>query len=414
MFRPQSNRRNIIILAFTLVVVMLGYGMVIPIIPFYVEEMGAGGAELGLLVASYAVMRLIFGPMWGSLSDRVGRKPVLMIGVFGYATTMLFFGLATQLWMLFMARILAGLLSSATSPTTLAYISDSTAEEDRGGGMGILGAAVGLGTILGPGLGGWLSGDSLARPFFLAAALSLVAVALIFLLLPESLPPEKRRSVTLSLSNFSVREVGATRVRANALQAVLTGPIGGLLLVAFLVTCGVTTFYGIFGLYVLERFGYGPVEVGTMLMVMGLVSAVAQGALCGPLTRRRGELWVIRVGLGVGAGSFLLIMLADSFSWLLVTTGFFFMVTALLMPALTALTSKWTTLEQGITMGLSNSAMSLGRIAGPLWGGFAFDLNISYPFWSGTVILLAGFVVSLVRLNGERVPEHDATLKPAK
>ncbi|NIV31219.1 MAG: MFS transporter, partial [Anaerolineae bacterium] len=97
MFRPRGNKRNVTILAFTLVVVMLGYGMVIPIIPFYVEEMGAGGTELGLLVASYAVMRLIFGPMWGSLSDRVGRKPVLMVGVFGYATTMLLFGLATQL-----------------------------------------------------------------------------------------------------------------------------------------------------------------------------------------------------------------------------------------------------------------------------------------------------------------------------
>ena len=414
MIRPRSNSRNIAILAFTLVVVMLGYGMVIPIIPFYVEEMGAGGTELGLLVASYALMRLIFGPMWGSLSDRVGRKPVLMVGVFGYAITMFFFGLATQLWMLFLARIMSGLLSSATSPTTLAYISDSTSEEDRGGGMGILGAAVGLGTILGPGLGGWLSGDSLARPFFLAAALSLVAVALIYLLLPESLPPEKRRSVTLSPSDFSVREVGVRKVRADDLRAVLTGPIGGLLLLAFLVTCGVTTFYGIFGLYVLERFGYGPVEVGTMLMVMGLVSAVAQGALCGPLTRRRGELWVIRAGLGVGSISFLLIMLADSFSWLLATTGFFFMVTALLMPALTALISKWTTMEQGITMGFSNSAMSLGRIAGPLWGGIAFDLNIRYPFWSGAAILLAGFLVSLVRLDSERVSQSDATIRAAK
>lgn len=414
MIRLKSSRSKVLILAFTLVVVMLGYGMVIPIIPFYVEEMGAGGTELGLLVASYALMRLIFGPMWGSLSDRVGRKPVLMVGVFGYAITMFFFGLATQLWMLFVARIVSGLLSSATSPTTLAYISDSTTEEDRGGGMGILGAAIGLGTILGPGLGGCLSGDSLARPFFLAAALSLVAVALIYLLLPESLPPQKRRSITLTLSDFSARRGSVTKERANELWAALTGPIGVLLLLAFLVTCGVTTFYGIFGLYVLERFGYGPAEVGTMLMVMGLVSAVAQGALCGPLIRRRGELWLIRASLGVGGGSFLLIMIADGFSWLLVSTGFFFMVTALLMPALTALISKRTTMEQGITMGLSNSAMSLGRIAGPLWGGFAFDLNIRYPFWGGAAILLAGFLVSLVRLNGERVLQTDGTLESAE
>ena len=167
-----SNRKNLFILSFTLVVVTLGFGVVIPIIPFYMENLGARGTELGLLVASYAVMRLVFAPIWGSLSDRVGRKPILMIGIFGYGLTMVLFGLATQLWMLFAARILSGILSSATSPTTMAYIGDSTSEEDRGRGMGILGAAVGLGTIFGPALGGLLAGfcfpshcpESLANP----------------------------------------------------------------------------------------------------------------------------------------------------------------------------------------------------------------------------------------------------------
>jgi DHA1 family multidrug resistance protein-like MFS transporter len=154
----NSNRRNLFILSFTLVVVTLGFGVVIPIIPFYMESMGAGGTELGLLVASYAVMRLIFAPLWGSLSDRVGRKPILMIGILGYGITMTLFGLATELWMMFAARILSGVLSSATSPTTMAYIGDSTSEEDRSGGMGIMGAAVGLGTIFGPALGGLTRG----------------------------------------------------------------------------------------------------------------------------------------------------------------------------------------------------------------------------------------------------------------
>ena len=117
-----SNRKNLLILSLTLVVVTLGFGLVMPIIPFYMEQFGAGGTELGLLVASYAVMRLIFGPIWGSLSDRVGRKPILLIGVLGYGITMVGFGLATQLWMMFVARILSGVLSSATSPTTMAYI----------------------------------------------------------------------------------------------------------------------------------------------------------------------------------------------------------------------------------------------------------------------------------------------------
>ena len=183
----NSQRRNLTILTFVLFVVMLGYGIIIPIFPFYIESMGAGGTELGLLVASYAVMRLIFSPVWGSLSDRVGRKPILMIGVLGYAITMIWFGFATQLWMLFAARILSGILSSATSPTTMAYIGDSTSDEERSRGMGILGSAMGLGTIFGPLLGGLLAEFSLAIPFFISGGLSFVALLLIALFLPESL-----------------------------------------------------------------------------------------------------------------------------------------------------------------------------------------------------------------------------------
>jgi DHA1 family multidrug resistance protein-like MFS transporter len=191
----NPSKRNLYILTFVLFVVMLGYGIIIPILPFYIESMGAGGTELGLLVASYAVMRLIFGPIWGSLSDRLGRKPILLIGILGYAVTMVWFGLATQLWMLFAARILAGILSSATAPTTMAFIGDSTPEKERGGGMGLLGAAGGIGTIVGPVLGGFLAGDSLAMPFFLAAGLSVLSLLLAIAFLPESLPAEARQTV---------------------------------------------------------------------------------------------------------------------------------------------------------------------------------------------------------------------------
>jgi DHA1 family multidrug resistance protein-like MFS transporter len=137
---------------------------------------------------------LIFAPFWGSLSDRVGRKPILAIGILGYGITMTFFGLATELWMLFAARILSGVLSSATSPTTMAYIGDSTSEEDRSSGMGIMGAAVGLGTIFGPALGGLLGCNSLSIPFFIAGGMSILALGLIAIFLPESLPSESRQS----------------------------------------------------------------------------------------------------------------------------------------------------------------------------------------------------------------------------
>ena len=399
----SNGRRNVLILSFTLVVVMLGYGMVMPILPFYVESMGAGGSELGLLVASYALMRLIFGPIWGSLSDRVGRKPILMVGVFGYALAMIFFGLAARLWMLFAARILSGVLSSATSPTTMAYVGDSTSEEERGRGMGMLGGAVGLGAILGPALGGLLATESLSVPFFLAAGLSLLSVLLIFALLPESRPANPRAQARTEESGSPLKQW----------RLVLSGPIGILLIMAFLVTSGVTVFYGVFGLYALEQLGYGPDKVGAIMMVMGLASAVAQGGLSGPLTKRWGESAVIKGASLVSAIGFLLLVPADTFLTVLAATGLFVLASALLMPAVSALTSRRAPMEQGITMGVSNSFMSLGRIVGPLLGGVLFDLDVRYPCLSGAAIMLVGFLVALACMRrDERVGSTQAGSAP--
>ena len=249
----NTEKRNLAILTFVLFVVMLGYGIIIPIFPFFIESMGAGGMELGLLAASYAVMRLIFGPIWGSISDRVGRKPILLIGILGYVITMIWFGLATQLWMLFAARILAGILSSATTPTTMAYIGDSTPEDERGGGMGMLGASGGLGTIFGPVMGGFLATDSLSLPFFVAAGLAFLALILAIIFLPESHPGGK-----ITAEGSKVEAI----IDWHAWRQALFSPIGSLFILTFISTCGLMIFANVFGLYGLERFGYGPEEVG--------------------------------------------------------------------------------------------------------------------------------------------------------
>jgi DHA1 family multidrug resistance protein-like MFS transporter len=396
-----THRKNIYILAFTLVVVMLGFGLVIPIMPFYVENLGAGGTELGLLVASYAVMRLIFGPIWGSLSDRIGRKPVLMIGMLGYAITMFWFGLATQLWMLFVARSLSGILSSATSPTTMAYISDSTTEKDRGRGMGILGAAVGLGTVIGPGMGGWLAGDAptqaaLSTPFFIAGGMSLLALLLIGLLLPESLSKEAK-GLARSISQENPRAL----LKPGDLWRALSSSIGALLFMAFLTAFAMTAFFGIFGLFALQKFSYGPQEVGGVLVVMGLVSTIGQGLLTGPLTERWGEAPVIKGALLTSAVAFASMALVQSTPAILAVTAIFSLAIALLTPAVTSLTSKHTTLLQGITMGLSNSFGSLGRIFGPLIAGLLLDIDANLPYLFGSIVLLAGCGYSLFKVRQE-------------
>src|SRR5690625_3377179 len=179
------------ILFIIMFLVMVGFGIIIPVLPFYAEELGASPTELGLLMAVYSLMQFLFAPMWGRISDRIGRKPVILTGIFGLAISFFMMALATKLWMLFAARIIGGFLSSANMPTVTAYVADITSEEDRGKGMGIIGAAVGLGFILGPAIGGIFSKSSLSLPFFIAGISSFVTFLLVLFLLKESLQPNQ-------------------------------------------------------------------------------------------------------------------------------------------------------------------------------------------------------------------------------
>ena len=202
--------------------------------------------------------------------------------------------------------------------------------------MGKMAAASGLGVILGPGLGGWLATRSLSMPFFVAAGLSLLSLLLVCFL-PESLPVESH-------------DRPETAARIRELWRALRSPIGILLFLAFLVSFGLTNFEGIFGLYALEKFHYGPGRVGTILMIIGLVTTIAQAVLTGPLTKRWGETAVIKVSLLASSGAFLVLLSADTYSTILLTTGFFILSKTLLRPAVTSLTSQYVTHGQGVAI----------------------------------------------------------------
>jgi DHA1 family multidrug resistance protein-like MFS transporter len=387
-----TNRRNLFILVFALLVVMLGFGMVIPVFPFLIDKLGASGSALGILVATAALTEFIFGPIWGSISDRVGRKPILMIGMFGYALAMFAFGIATEIWMLLVFRALSGILSSATITTTMAYIGDSTSEKSRGGGMGILGAVGGAGTVIGPGIGGLLAGGSLSTPFFVSALMALLSLLLVALLLPESLPVESRAAHGQKIK----------LIRFNELWRALTGPIGLLLLIAFLATFGTSNFESIFGLYMLKKLDYGPEQVGGILTLVGAIALIGRGLLTGFVTSHWGEPTVIKTSLIVGAVGFILLLLANTYATVLLTTGIFTCSITFLRPSIHSLTSKRTTVGQGASMGLSNSFVSLGRVAGPIFAGVIFDINPNFPYLAGALILYAVFFMSLIWIKEQQ------------
>jgi MFS transporter, DHA1 family, multidrug resistance protein len=389
-------KKPLFILSFTLLVVMIGYGMVLPIMPFYIDRLGAGGRELGWLMSSYSLMQLIFAPMWGVLSDRIGRKPVLTIGVLGYAVTLLLFGLADQLWMLFAARISAGILSSATMPTAMAYIGDNSSEDERSGRMGQLAAAMGIGVVIGPLLGGLLSTNSLSLPFFIGSGMAFIAFLLVIFLLPE-----KKRDL---------EKAGPKRGRITraALRQVFGNPAAVLLLPIFIMSFGLTSFQGITGLYVVERFRFDTTQVGSIWMVMGGVLVVVQGTLAGPMSRRFGDLPLIRMGLFGGAAGFIFMVLANSFASILVALGFFTLALALMGPALNGYISRLAGDRQGTVMGMNSAATSLGRVVGPLWAGYLYDVNIIYPYLSGAASLLVGLLVVLVAIHPRPVEQGAA------
>ena len=382
-----AARKNVRILAFTLLVVMLGYGMVMPLLPFLIEQLGAGGTELGWLVSTYSLMQLVCAPLWGMLSDRTGRKPVIAIGVLGYAVTLFLFGLATEFWMLFLARTLAGMLSSAAMPTAMAYISDNAPEQARSGGMGQLGAAIGAGVIAGPLLGGLLSSHSFSLPFFVGAGLAGLSFLLVLLLLPESRPDRSAAP--------------KPPLRWSDLRRVLASPAGLLLLLIFIMSFGLANFQGVIGLYAVDKFSFSTGQVGALWMVIGAVLLLGQGGLAGPLTQRFGELPLIRAGLAGGAAGFLLISLAVGFTTLLLALGFFTLALALIGPALNSYISRFSGEHQGALMGLNSAATSLGRVVGPLLAGPLYDLNMAYPLWSGAGTLLLGTLLA-VGVLGER------------
>ena len=370
--------------------VTVGFGIVIPIMPFYVLHFGATSVHLGLLMATYSATQFIFAPVWGVVSDRIGRKPVLLIGLGGFVLSFVLFGLSTNLWMLFAARLLGGALSSAAMPAAMAFISDSTSEEDRGGGMGFMGAVMGLGMIFGPAIGGLLSAVSIQTPFFVAAGMGAVNLVIAFFKMPESL---RTAPDVIAPAHGEVRR-GHDRARGHRPQLV-RGPLLLLFFVAFITSFAMAGLQSTLAFYLNDRLEYGTTEMGMVFTAMGVVGVIAQGFLVGRLTRRLGEALVVKWGLALAIAGLLAVTRLYDMTTTLLFVGLFSLGNSLLRPAVSSLVSKKSDSGQGAVLGVMNSFDSLGRTLGPLWGGVAFYLMWDLPYLTGALALGLGLAAAL-------------------
>ncbi len=385
--------RPLLLLAVTVFIDLLGFGLIIPNLPQYIETaVGPDHAQAasigGLLAASYSFTQFLFAPFWGRYSDRAGRRPVLLLSLLGVAGAFTLFGLAEDhLWMLFAARLLAGVLSSASIGVAFAYVADFTTAEIRARGLGVLGACFGLGFRVGPAVGGELSRISLGTPAFVAAGMALVNFAFTWRFLPESLSARDREEAQALGSGYSL----------GLLLRVVRGPAGFLFGLTFLVTFSFTALEQTFGFYLLSVPSFGvtgenqPVVTGRLLGLMGVIVVLVQGGLIGRLVRRFGEGAVALAGIALMVVGFALFPLPGAL-WALAAGPLvpISLGSALTRPALSALVSHRAELGQGLTLSTSSSFDSLARTLGPILGGWLF-----YTFGARAPYLFAAIVMAL-------------------
>jgi DHA1 family tetracycline resistance protein-like MFS transporter len=386
-----KSRSPLVIIFITVFIDLVGFGIVIPVLPLYASRFGASPLVIGLLLGVYSAMQFIFAPVLGRLSDRVGRRPVLLFSMVGTSLGFMLMGLAGSLELLFIARIIDG-ITGANISTAQAYIADVTPPDKRSRGMGLIGAAFGLGFIVGPAIGGLMSQVSLAAPFFFAAGLAAANALALYFLLPESLSAERRREARRRASIGQVfRESGSWQLAA-------------VMATYFFATVAFALLTAIYPLFTQRRFGLDATHNGYIFAYLGLLGAIIQGGLLGRLLKAFSDKSLAVAGTAILTVSMFALPESRQVWMLLMASTGLAVGNSLVTPTLNGLASRsvyaaW----QGRVLGILQSFASLARIIGPVLGGFLLgrDSNVDpslygrSPFWTGGVIMLIAFGLAL-------------------
>ncbi|PIC75822.1 MFS transporter [Sporosarcina sp. P19] len=369
------------ILMFNMFIAMAGVGLIIPIMPEFLATFGVAGRALGLLIAMFSFAQFIFSPISGNLSDKYGRKNIIIFGLLIYGFSQLAFSLSTELWMLYVARFFSGFGAAFIVPPTMAFVADITSTKNRGRGMGLLGASMSLGFMIGPGIGGFLSKISLYFPFYFAASASILAAIVSLLLLPN--PKPVMQGITMNENIF------------QQMRRSTQTPYFVMLIVMFVFSFGLANFQSTISLYVDQKYNYTPSQIAIIITVGGFVGVIIQTFVIDRLFKRFGEMRIILINLVIAAVAMLGILFVNTFFTILLVATIFSTTTALLRPAVNTLVSKLAGKEQGYAAGMMNAYMSLGNMIGPATAGYIFDINMESPYIVGTIILLLCFILAL-------------------
>ncbi len=387
------KKTSLAVLFLTVFIDLIGFGMVIPFLSFYAREYGANGTTVGMVVGIYSIMQFFFAPVWGRLSDRIGRRPVILISLTASCIGYFLFAFSRSLTLLFLSRIIAG-AGGANIGTAQAYIADKTTTENRAKGMGIIGAAFGMGFILGPPLSGVLShvgtkhgmaGNLL--PGVVAGSLSLIALMIAFLVLGESKPPDLRPRSGIP-PQFDKRVWSGLATHGLLLAIIAT------IFITLLAVAGMETSVT---LHARDRFNFTQLDLSWFFLFMGVIVAGIQGGLIGKLAKRFGE----KALIAAGAASFTIGLAFVPLVWrvpLLYVVAFFIAVgQGLTYPSLTSLLTKASPAsEHGSMLGLASGIGSLARFIGPIWVGFLYDLaQARGAFYGSAILTVIAFIIAL-------------------
>ena len=372
---------------------LVGFGIMMPLLPYYATRFGASEHTVSLLFAMYSIGQFVAAPFWGRLSDRFGRRIVLITSLCGSIVSYIVVGMADALWVLFAARLFAGLMAGNIS-AAFAYIADITTPENRAKGMGAIGAAFGLGFIFGPAIGGILAGSDpmhadFATPSFTAAGLSALALSGVAFRLKESLSPERRALLTAS----------ARPGRLAAARAVLgDGAIRRLILIVLLTTAAMGVMETSFTIWIYRTYQWGPSKSGEVFAFIGVLMAAIQGGLIGRLTRRFGEANILVAGACLLAAGLLYLALpvAPVLALVLLAAATLAVGYGLSQPSFNSLISKAARAsETGLVLGVSQSASSLARVIGPLLSSLGFAYwGLRGPFLLGTGMMVPALILA--------------------